>query len=109
MSGSNATPEMSFAPIEGQFADAAGNLEGTAAQTGLSTEINSEQSIASLLDSIFGKKDAFNTQKKGLQISGQGARGNAVNDYVNSLSNASGFDDLMSVFGTASKFVKPIK
>ena len=102
MGGTNATPELSFGGNESNYATARGNLEDTATQTGLQTEESDQQNIANILNSIMGKKDTYGLQKTGMQISGQSARGKSVQDYINSLSNASGFDDLMSLLGTGA-------
>lgn len=98
MSGSNATPEMTFAPIEQSFADAFGNLEDTAAQTGLQTEIQGEQYGANMFENILGKKDQFAMNKIGLKEQ-------ALRDYLSTLSDSSGFDDVLGVAGAASKFL----
>jgi hypothetical protein len=98
MSGANATPEMTFAPIEQSFADAFGNLEDTAAQTGLNTEIQGEQYGANMLENILGKKDQFAMNKIGLKEQ-------ALRDYLSTLSSSSSFDDIMGIAGTASKFL----
>lgn len=92
MSNSVATPESIFTGIESSFAPAFGELEDKQAQA----EVGDQRYVAQLLASIFGEQNQFGFNKMGLK------RG-ATSDYINSLSNASGFDDLMSLIGTGAK------
>ncbi len=104
MSGSNAMPELSFGNITSSFIPAMNDLESNAAQTGLNVERSDESQIADLLNNILTKKDQYGFQKKGLQSNALAGRSGAVSNFVNSLSDASSFDDLMSLGSTISKF-----
>lgn len=89
-----ATPESFFAPIEGQYAGAFGELEGRAGEA----ELGQQRFGAQLLDAIMGRKDQFGLGK--LQMKGQG-----LDKLIQSLSGASTFDDILALAGTAAKFV----
>jgi hypothetical protein len=83
MGGSNATPQGTFGRIMSEFAPAWGNLESDASKTGLDVERSDEQTIANMFNNVRGQK--------------ANAAGN--------LSDASTFDDILSVAGTAAKFI----
>jgi hypothetical protein len=102
-----ATPEAVFAPIESTYADAFGDLESRAAQTGLEVERGDERYAADFLDRIFGNQNQFGLQKQNLLLSNRQAKSAALQDYLNSLDADSTLDDILGIAGTAAKFVKP--
>jgi len=87
MGGSNAMPETTFGDIDSRYATAFGDLESNAAEKGLDVERGDEQFLANFMKN--GRMDA--TQQ-----------------YLNTLSNASTFDDILGIAGTAAKFINPV-
>lgn len=63
MGTSSANPEAMFAPIEGQFAGAFGELEGQEAQAGQ----QQQNFLTQLLQDILTRRDQFGLQKIGMQ------------------------------------------
>jgi hypothetical protein len=108
MTGSNASPEVDYGNVDASFAPAFGNLESEAAQTGLNVERQDEQFGANMLSDIFGKKDTYGFNKKSTQLAGLSGRSAALKNYLDSLSGTSPFEDVLSVAGTASKFINPL-
>ena len=100
MGGSNASPELTFGNVDAAFAPQYSNLESNAAQTGLQAQTQSQQFGANFLNNIFGSREDFNKWQTS-------ARGKALQDYLSNLSSSSGLDDILSVAGTASKFINP--
>ena len=100
MGGSNASPELTFGNVDAAFAPQYSNLENNAAQTGLQAQTQSQQFGANFLNNIFGSREDFNKWQTS-------ARGKALQDYLSNLSSSSGLDDILSVAGTASKFINP--
>lgn len=96
MSGSNATPGMTFGNIESAYAPEFAGIESNAAQSGLNTEIGDQRYIADMLKFIMGGKDTYGLNKNNMQMS-------ALNNYVNSLDKSSSLDDILSVGGTLGK------
>lgn len=105
LGGQSANPEYAFSGLEGSYADAYAGLEGAEAGQLLAGEDRSrenERYTAGLLESIFGKKDAFKLNK-------ENSRTQAMQAYLRSLDDTSGFDDLLALGGTAARFVQPFK
>ena len=105
LAGQSANPEYAFSGLEGSFADAYGALEGEEAGAllgGQDKQTENQRYSAQLLAQLLGQKDQFAVGK-------QGMRSGALQQYLASLDDTSGFDDLLAVAGTASKFIKPIK
>jgi hypothetical protein len=98
-----ANPEAALGGVESGFASAAGDLESEASKA----DIGQQDYIANLLNSIRNQQDQYGFQKQGMRLQGQGAKGNAISDYLQSLSGASSFDDILALGGTVSKFYNP--
>jgi hypothetical protein len=96
MSGRNASPEMTFGNIDAGYAPEYSNLESQAAQTGLKAQTQSQEFGANLLNNVLGSQENFGEWQAG-------ARGKALQDYLNSLSSTSTFDDIMGAAGSLSK------
>lgn len=102
----SAMPEGYFSPVEEYFSGAFGNLESSAGQAeqqerGRMTQ--QEEFVASLLNDVLGKQDNFGFNKTGLKLQGQGAKSDATSRYLQSLSGASSFDDILALLGEGSK------
>jgi hypothetical protein len=106
MSSRNATPEAMFNPIEGQYANAFGDLEGQQANAelgGYDKQTEQDRYIAGLLQSVLGSQDTYGLNKTSMKAGAMGGKTNAISNYLQSLSDASTFDDLMSLLGTGAK------
>jgi hypothetical protein len=103
MGSSVANPEALFSGVEGNYASALGTLEEGQANA----DIGQQDYMANMLDQILRAQNQFNVGKQQNRAGVLGAKGGAIGDYMNSLSGASGFDDIMSLAGTASKFISP--
>lgn len=103
----NATPEAMFAPIEAEFANAFGDLESSAAQTGLEVERGDERYAADLLSWILSGQNQFGLQKQGLRLSNRQAKSAALQDYLNTLDDDSTMDDILGIAGTAANVALP--
>lgn len=99
MSGANAMPELTFGNIDNYGAQAFGELEGDIAEKGLDVERTDEMNVANMLRQILAGKDVFGMNRlKG--------KSDSLDSYLNSLSGASTFDDILALGGTAAKFIK---
>jgi hypothetical protein len=102
--GQVANAESVFAPIEGAFGEAFGQLESQAGQA----ETETDRLVASLLERVLGGQDSFNQNKSGLRLNAQRGKSGAVEGYVNSLSDASTFDDIMSGLSVGARIGESI-
>jgi hypothetical protein len=84
--GNNAMPSSVLGPIDQKYATAFGDLESNAAEKGLDVARGDEQFLANFMKN--GRMDA-------------------AQQYLNTLSNASTFDDILAGAGTAAKFLNP--
>lgn len=103
MGGQSANPEFAFSGLEGAFADAYGGLQGNEASAlleGQDKQRSADQFGAGFLANIFGQKDRFKLGKQGL-------RNEAVQRYLATLDQTSGFDDLLSLGGAAAQIATP--
>ena len=89
-SGSDATPEATFMPIEGQFASGFADLEQGQARDTLNTLFQQIQ---------------LGLQGRQAKAGVLGQKGGAIGGYLGSLSGASSLDDLLALFSTGSKFL----
>ena len=96
MSGRVANPEAVYSGVEGEYANAMGDLEGQAGQA----ELGQQQFGAGLLDRILSGNTQFGLNKLGL-------KNQVTGNYLNSLSDASTFDDILAGLGTAAKIALP--
>lgn len=101
MGGNVATPEGYFAPIEGEFANAFGELEGQEA----TARVGDEQNVAQMLLRILSGQDEFGLRKLGMQTDVLGRR--KEEDRYNE-SKPGMFDDILSLLGTGAQIANPI-
>jgi len=85
MSGTNATPEMTFGNIEGQYAGAFGGLEEDAMRS---------------LQQILQGENQFGMNKVGMKSGAMRGKGAAIQALLESLSGDSTFDDILGMLGT---------
>jgi len=88
-----------FGATEGAFAAAETGLEGQESQQilgGYDKVRQQQMENAKLLESIYGGQDIFRAGKQQRIGSALGGRGNAIQEYLNSLSTSSPFEDIVS-------------
>jgi len=90
MGGNNATPGVTFGNIESAYAPAFSDLESSGMDW---------------LDKILGKRDTFNQNKIGLKTNVLGGKNVAQGNYLNSLSDASTFDDILGIGTEVGKYL----
>jgi hypothetical protein len=107
--GTRGTPEFLSAGVDAQFAGERNNLQSQEAGAGLAgfdKERESNWMNANFLKDILSQRDQFGQNKFNQRLAGLSGKTGAIGNYVNSLSNASTFDDILSLGGTAAKFFK---
>lgn len=99
----SANPEYAFANLEGGFADAYAGLEGEEAGAllgGQDRQRESQRYSADFLARLLGQKEAFGLNKQNL-------RNQALRNYLGTLDQTSGFDDLLALGGAAAQIATP--
>ena len=88
MGGTNATPEMTFGNIEGQYAGAFGGLEEDAMQS---------------LRQILSGENQFGMNRLGMKSGAMSGKGASIQALLESLSGDSTFDDILGGLGSAGQ------
>lgn len=106
--GNMGTPEFATQGINANLSQELGDLQSQEASNMLrGFDMGREQDnfTGGFLRDILGEKQGYGERKYGRKLATLGARGGSLQDYLNSLSGASTFNDILSVAGTASKFL----
>jgi len=106
MGAGEATPEARFAPIDSGYFEQLGNLGSQEAQQelqGQNIQTQQQEFMAGLLNSIYGNQQGFDLGKLNTEAGLTQAKGGAMAQYLNSLSDTSTFGDVMSGLSTAAQ------
>jgi len=98
MSGRVANPEAIFSGVEGDYANAFGNLEASQGQA----ELGQQQYLTQLLYSILQGNNQFEFQRQGMQSQ---ALGGQLQEKQYEENKPGPLDDLLAVLGGAGKFL----
>jgi len=97
--GALGQPELNFSPVEQNYADAFASLEGNQAQAelaGFDKEQENNKSVASIMQQILSGRDSFALGKFGMKQNAMGMKQNGMAQYLSSLSDSTGLDDILS-------------
>jgi hypothetical protein len=105
MSSSSATPGATFSGIDAGEAGAFGELEGVIGDLNMEAfdkEREDQTQVAQLLKNILTEQDAFAMNKVGMKGNALNSKLMAIQNYLNSLSDDSTFDDILSTGATVA-------